>query len=101
MTDAREIIAKTLYLTDPDPDPEWNYGPQADDVVNDLEIAGYRILGPDEPDPVTLEMVAALIEANEEVVSLKTGKRLLHERTDGNLVGLAYAEGARTLGRKA
>lgn len=57
MTDALELIAKRIA------------GPKAldwaDAVINALNTAGYRILGPDEVDPVTLEMVAAIAEATQ------------------------------------
>lgn len=55
MTDAREIIAKRIA------------GPKAlgwaDAVIEALSAAGYRILGPDEVDQVTLER-AAEVAAN-------------------------------------
>lgn len=37
-----------------------------------------------------LREAAALVRGHEEVVSLKTAKRSLDPRSDGNLVGLAY-----------
>lgn len=48
-----------------------------------------------------LKRAADLVDAHEEVTHLKSGKRLLHDRTAGNMVGLAYAEAIRALGRKA
>lgn len=44
-----------------------------------------------------LEEAATLVEAHDEVVNLKTGQRHLKERTEGNLVGLAYADAIRSL----
>lgn len=54
MTDVREIIAKRIV------------GPKAldwaDAVIEALHAAGYRILGPDEVDPVTVERCAEVAE---------------------------------------
>lgn len=57
MTDAREIIADELDKCICPADP-W-----ANAVINRLHAAGYRILGPDEVDPVTVER-AAEVAAN-------------------------------------
>lgn len=57
MTDARAIIAKALADLPGAP----AYG-DADAVLSALTTAGYRILGPDEVDPVTLEKCAAHLE---------------------------------------
>lgn len=43
------------------------------------------------------EKAATLVEAHDEVVNLKTGQRSLEERTEGNLVGLAYADAIRAM----
>ena len=53
MSDAREIIAKTIKERPASPAvavTNW--------IVYQLEAAGYRILGPDEVDSVTLEKAA-------------------------------------------
>lgn len=61
MTDAREIIAK------------WAWGTEASARVNatmalrELSDTGFRILGPDEVDPVTVEKAARLVEEGKEV----------------------------------
>lgn len=58
MTDAREIIAEKIQeFRDPSPDSyisgvTYSF---ADDLMDALTAAGFRILGPDEVDPVTLE----------------------------------------------
>ena len=61
MTDAREIIADELDKCICPADP-W-----ANAVINRLEAAGYRILGPDEVDPVTVGKAAKLVEEGREV----------------------------------
>lgn len=49
MTDAREIIARAI-------EPFVHHADDVTSVVaNTLTTAGYRILGPDEVDPVTLD----------------------------------------------
>ena len=53
MTDAREIIANT-HVDDGDPIGLTH----ANAIVVMLHAAGFRILGPDEVDPVTLEKAA-------------------------------------------
>lgn len=67
MTDAREIIALAI-------EPFVHH---ADDVtsvvINTLTAAGYRILGPDEVDPMTLEKAADAAEEQAEWVPLKAG----------------------------
>lgn len=56
-TDAREIIARAI-------EPFVHHADDVTSVVaNTLTTAGYRILGPDEVDPVTLER-AAEVAAN-------------------------------------
>jgi len=53
MTDAREIIARQI----PGTSAEVCFG-VADSIIERLDAAGYRILGPDEVDPVTVERAA-------------------------------------------
>lgn len=52
---AREIIAKTLRETHGTSE-SWQM--QARWISEALTAAGYRLLGPDEPDPVTIERCA-------------------------------------------
>lgn len=64
MTDAREIIAKYLCTMAA---KEWSaispyeralYRTAAHGIIATLADAGFRILGPDEVDPVTVERIA-------------------------------------------
>lgn len=57
MTDAREIIAYTI----PGTSAELCFG-LADAIINRFTTAGFRILGPDEVDPVTLEKCAEVAD---------------------------------------
>lgn len=83
MSEAREIIAYTI----PGTNAELCQG-LADAIINRLDAAGFRILGPDEPDPVTLEKCADEAES--------------YVDDDGsNSGGRAIAAAIRALGRKA
>lgn len=53
MTDAREIIATKLPFANTIKQ-QW-----AQEIIDALHTAGYRILGPDDVDPVTVDDVAA------------------------------------------
>jgi hypothetical protein len=55
VTDAREIIAQTLGHH-----PGWSR--TADTILDALAAAGFRIVGPEEVDPVTVEKCAAELE---------------------------------------
>lgn len=58
MSDVREIISNALARAKHDDHPNWTGF-----IMNQLDRAGYRILGPDEVDPVTVEQ--ALVAVNE------------------------------------
>jgi hypothetical protein len=64
MTDARKMIADILQKTDPEQDPEWDYSPQSDAILSALTSSGYRILGPDELDAVTVEKCAEVASSH-------------------------------------
>ena len=80
MVDVREVIAEAIPCN-------IVYGrPQAaDEIIDALHAAGFRILGPDEVDPVTVEKCA---EVTEMYVSM--GWR-----------GTEITEAIRAIGRKA
>ena len=68
MTDAREIFLS-----------KWPCGivydreQEVDELLAALHAAGFRILGPDEVDPMTLEKAADAAEEQAEWVPLKAG----------------------------
>jgi hypothetical protein len=86
MTDARDIIAYTI----PGTNAELCFG-LADAIVERLTAAGYRILGLDEVDPVTVEKAARIADeqANEE------------DGAEGFLASKTIEDAIRSLGRKA
>lgn len=59
--------------------------------------AGYTIIRDDENHKATVERCARVIDDFQEVVSLSTNARFLIGRTEGNLVGTAYAQSLRSL----
>jgi hypothetical protein len=93
MTDAREIINAACINVN-----QWRDQTYASAIITALHAAGFRILGPDEVDQVTLEKCAA---------EVKLLRQLLHSQTITLDVGredMAYflAEDAiRAIGRKA
>lgn len=113
MTTPREIIARA---STPNPDDCWHGSgslgpsaseftchvymwqrelPRADAILTALAAAGYRILGPDEVDPVTLEEAAAIAEATQaygDPVDASVGL---------GPVGKRIASAIRALGRKS
>lgn len=93
MTDAREIIAEKIQeFRDPSPDGyisgvTYSF---ADDLMDALTAAGYRILGPDEVDPATVERIAEFAKSE-------------FQRNFESPVGWRdqFADAIRALGRKA
>ncbi|MCO5156613.1 MAG: hypothetical protein M9945_07625 [Aquamicrobium sp.] len=81
MTDVRKTIVTALMET-----AGMNVREQAIRVLGALHTAGYRILGPDEVDAVTLERAVVAAEERAEWVPLKAGD---------------MATAIRALGRKA
>lgn len=77
MTDAREIIAQTFRRAHRDTCyPDATSGEceiAASAIVAAITSAGFRILGPDEVDQVTLEKAAEAAEEQAEWVPLKAG----------------------------
>lgn len=80
MTDAREIIAKAVSVARGETPigRRWANLSLKDRDTAELGVrravaAGYRIIGPDEVDPVTLEKAADAAEERAEWVPLKAG----------------------------
>lgn len=97
MTDAREIIADAINSL---PDDYSDFPPSeviANKIANALNIAGFRILGPDEVDPVTVEKAA---EAAENASMRVSYGILSQERDEPILHRTAIASLIRALGRK-
>lgn len=84
MTDARDVITEAIPCN-------IVYGrPQAaDGILRALTTAGFRILGPDEVDPVTVEKCAEVAE------------RMLRFADTTSEADIAISEAIRALGRKA
>ena len=86
MTDAREIIANTR-VDDGDPIGLTH----ANAIVVMLLAAGYRVIGPDEVDPVTLEKCAVIAKEQAEE----------EDGAEGFLACKTLEDAIRALGRKA
>jgi hypothetical protein len=64
MTAPREIIAKAISGT---PFPSPRIFRRVEGAISELTAAGYRILGPDDLDPVTLERAASEYEKHNKI----------------------------------
>lgn len=86
MSDLRTIVAAVISGA---PFPSKRSQNKAIDILDAIEAVGYRILGPDEVDQVTVEKCAEVAE------------RMLRFADTTSEADIAISEAIRALGRKA